>query len=963
MRWTVWTRFIAAGICSVAVFGVANAGKLVAEAPVTVLDRDWVEEADFDADPTLYATELQTIVIDLEDHDNSRSRGRVQTNTVRFLVEESREFAFCIGENDAHLLRLHLKRAGSQGKQQGRRNLLKHSRGRDCPQVQLEPGRYELIIKHDSHSVPAGGKKAFLYDPESPALLGSDASSGIPAAMSFVASNGKFISGDSNANIVNANAAGVGRTEVWEVAQFQNASGYTLTQNNTGGRVQIDARVANLAPALGPVYLYTQKIGTNPQDAEFTIQQQSGWNFTMDAYVNSQSANGSSTTAKGAVFLDGSNQLTQAYGQVREPLQARQKIFDCSAGCGSSNLPLAAGEVALFSSCNYKGEGAAAITSIEQFVALDATTPGQTVRSIRLGPDTFVELFSDTGFGGDPQGFSEDQSCLSTPATVGSFNIVTSARTFVLDTDRCVNCTLDGIDFSGVNLDNGVFSHSSFANANLNGTSFASATLNAVALSGANMTGADFSQANLTGAVIDGGLMANAGLEGANLTSAIISITDADNLSATDFSGSVLHCASFRYSDISAAIFDVQADIKRDFTCYLNLSSTKFDYGKFDVTDWRYFDLSASDVSNVPDPLSTIDAPLDWSGIVLNNVQWLEGKQLDAINLGCYARQETQTTVCPDSIGTKACSTLQEVNLVKASLINACINTASMEGAFLTSANLDGANLSSALLKATESGSPATLQGAFMRNANISNADLTGVTANNVNFYTVSGGKADATGITATGADFSNSYMAFADFSGGDNASNLQSSNWTNTMLLGANFQNADLSKNTSGGVNSGTNTRFIGAYMHATQFDTQSVLTTVNFTNTYWDELGAGGKFNFLIPQQNLGFRGYWKDIDLPECPPDVMYTSGNPPPSGVTDAENTCPDGGPGPCDGKWGEAGQDISLAYFLSAIPPAFPPQPSSVPDEEKCSTNFSDPNPQDFCWITANSPSLCSENPQ
>ena len=361
-------------------------------------------------------------------------------------------------------------------------------------------------------------------------------------------------------------------------------------------------------------------------------------------------------------------------------------------------------------------------------------------------------------------------------------------------------------------------------------------------------------------------------------------------------------------------------------------------------------------MNNVPIALSSATEPLDLSGAVLSHVTWLAGKQLDYVNLGCHASQSDQTTACPTPNGLSVCATLQGTALNKTRLKNACLKSSSMEGVFLSASNLDGADMSGAQMSAIIGGKVATLDGAFMRNVNLANADLTGVSAQNIDFYTVSGGTANATNLTAPGANFTGAYLAYADFSG--STAILQSTNWSSTMALGVNFSQADFSINTSGGINSGTNTTFNGANLQGALFD-QSNLDSVNFTNTYWDVLGSGGKLNFLIPKPNIEFIGYWKDISLPECPPSVMYVSGNPPPMNVTNESNTCPDGGPGPCDTTWGDPIQDISLAFFKSSLPPLFP-QDTSVTADLQCSPSFSDPNPEDFCWITTNSPTLCPD---
>ena len=245
-----------------------------------------------------------------------------------------------------------------------------------------------------------------------------------------------------------------------------------------------------------------------------------------------------------------------------------------------------------------------------------------------------------------------------------------------------------------------------------------------------------------------------------------------------------------------------------------------------------------------------------------------------------------------------------------------------------------------------------------MRGVNLDKADLTGVKAQNINFFTA-GSKhvATATDVIAPGADFTGAYLVGADFSGTNSI--LQSTNWTNTMLMTANFDEADLRINTSGGVNSGTNTTFQGAYMYGSSFNSTK-LDDVSFYNTYWDALGVGGGLNLLMPKSNLSFRGYWKDLELPECPFTVEWDASLTPPLNVTNDNNTCPNGDNMNCDSVWGDPDQDISEAYYKSATPDDFPQDPNASPDNQ-CGNSTKDPNPKDYCWTSTSKSTTCPNN--
>jgi hypothetical protein len=80
---------------------------------VTTIDRPWLLESDFDADPALHATEGQVVVLELEERGDGQ--GVLRENTIRFLVEKERLFAFCIPVDDPHLVRLRLERGAGFG--------------------------------------------------------------------------------------------------------------------------------------------------------------------------------------------------------------------------------------------------------------------------------------------------------------------------------------------------------------------------------------------------------------------------------------------------------------------------------------------------------------------------------------------------------------------------------------------------------------------------------------------------------------------------------------------------------------------------------------------------------------------------------------------------------------------------------------------------------------------------------
>jgi uncharacterized protein YjbI with pentapeptide repeats len=848
-------------------------------------------------------------------------------NAIRFFVDEEKSFSFCVPETEQHIVRIELSRNGGD-------TVIISERGTACESVMLETGRYLLDIYHNGRGIDNDGVTAFLHQ-----SVASESGTYPPYDfMAYRARDNNFVtSATGSAKLVGTtpDVQDVGPEEIWYFGK--QTAHFTTTQGNGEG---LQLKFCHGSDGGNYLLAGGDKSACKFDSIETANIQWIPWHshFRFKLYLNDHGLSDNSS-ASGYLFVDEATDWKISWVGTDDIWTAEYYGFCYNGGCDPFDPPQ--GQVALYAECDFQGPAVifgADTPDMSLYERASAAGQGfaeDAIRSIRIGPNTEVTLFSDVQFQGTGITIAEHISCLDATELgndeLSSFKIISQEIVnYIISSKGCQHCVLSDLDFESQDFEDFDFSNSKLDSVNFSGT---------------NLTGAVFSNANLSDASF---LVAN--LTNANFSGARTS------LEATDFSGAIQECTNFSGTDLTSATF-VNNAIIRDFSCRLNLSSTTLNYNTFVDTDWRYFDLTSSIMHDVPIVLSSPTARLDLSGGIFNSVTWLVGKKLDGVNLGCYASEVDQTTVCPAPNGNKVCSTLQGIDLVGASLKNACLEQAAMEGAFLSASNLDGADLSGVQLKDFKEGNPATLDGAFMRNVNLSGADLTGVSANNVNFYTVAGGTADATGVIATGADFSGSYLAFADFSG--SASNLQSTTWTNTMLLGTNFEQADLSTNTSGGVNSGTATKFNGAYMQGTNF-ADAIIDNVNFTSTYWDTLGSGGSLNFLIPNQNLGFSGYWKDISLPECPLALEYDSGNPPPMNMTNSNNTCPNGGPGPCDSVWDDPLQAISLAFFQSAVPPLFP-QDDSATSENQCSSDFSDPNPEDFCWIITNNPSSCPEN--
>jgi uncharacterized protein YjbI with pentapeptide repeats len=837
---------------------------------VTTVERPWLAEEEFLDDEDLHATAGQTMVLDLE--GAASGQGAIRSNTVRLLVEEAREYSFCIPRDEANIQRVKVKRSGGP-------TVVNGAHGAACRPVLLEPGQYEVEIYHDTRGLIAGGRKAFVYRRSQSALGGSLTGPNLPQ-FDFMAiiSFGKFVSSAARSLSVPvmqmaAVSDDVGPGEVWRVTPVTDSK-FALT-SGTGAGVQIcsDENFELLTAGADEYCGYPYTSPDYVLRATFRREFVSGFSFGLQLAV---AQNGSFVNLPVFVNLSDGNYLS-AGGSILSSFTSAYSGYDCATTCTDATLPLSPGTIALYSQCNYQGKAIvfqANTPDLAIFNAAGAAGLGvgsDQARSVRVAPGTVAVLYPDAQYGGTALTAGANISCLEDTALgndeLSSFRIIDqSPINYILSSNGCRDCILTGIDFAGEDFDGFDFTGTSFAGANLISTSFQHATL----------SGTDFSGS-------------------------------ATQLAATDFTGALLACASFWNANVTSTIFD-NIVLTSSTSCRLDMEAATIDFTTFPPLNWRNTNLTASNMSNLPASLSTTMDPLDLFGTDLTEVQWLAGKTVDGVNLGCYANDSDPDTVCPTPSGTMTCSILQGTNLSGTSLKSACLKGANLQGAILNYANLDGADLESAALQATPNGSSAALNGAFMRDVSLRNADLTGVDANYTNFFSSSGGTADASNATMTGTRWANAYLANADFSDAV----LQGTVWTGAVLVGAIFNGADLSKNST--VEQVTD--FGGAFLHGADF-TNAVVTDADFTSSYWDLTGSAS-LTVLLQSGNKQFAGYWNDRAADECV-EASYSSPSTPP--LTSTTNICPDGYPGPCDAVWGNPVLPIEEAKPETAVWPA------------------------------------------
>jgi len=132
---------------------------------------------------------------------------------------------------------------------------------------------------------------------------------------------------------------------------------------------------------------------------------------------------------------------------------------------------------------------------------------------------------------GEPPVISLEESTAELPPTEPALSDLEK----LLKTNRCVGCTLTGIDLSGKKLkkaylERADLSGANLSDANLEGANFKGAKLKGANLEKANLEDTDFYKADLTGANFRKADLENAALEGALLTDAIFDGADMDGV-------------------------------------------------------------------------------------------------------------------------------------------------------------------------------------------------------------------------------------------------------------------------------------------------------------------------------------------------------------------------------------------------------------------------------------------------
>ena len=344
--------------------------------------------------------------------------------------------------------------------------------------------------------------------------------------------------------------------------------------------------------------------------------------------------------------------------------------------------------------------------------------------------------------------------------------------------------TLNGANLSSVNLVGSDLSDATFNQAKLTkaflGSNFSRAILNEADLSGATLAGADFTSAklnktNLTKATLTNVKLSGAILDEANFTDA--TLTNADltgaSLKKTILTNTKVTVGNFSNCDLTTPVFN-NTTLVHNESQRLICKNAKQNFSLI-AHDWQWIDLQNATVEQLPDPLSSVDRPLQATGANLSGLNLKEGVKLSHAILDH--------------------SVLDHLGLSNADLSDASLISASLHESTLTNVNLHKANLTGAQLGALDRkpGTAASMVNAYMPDANLTGANLYGVLANNIQFYG-SGARLDGSAILEE-AQLNNSNLSNMNLT----EAQLRGTNLSGSHLFNVKFNKANLSPSGAG--------------------------------------------------------------------------------------------------------------------------------------------------------------------
>jgi uncharacterized protein YjbI with pentapeptide repeats len=528
-----------------AVLGVAACSDDVGGAsPASVIDAPKNEETfierELAASPNLRVRLGNTVFLDLEGADQTATEdtGNPGEDVVPYTVGEGESIDVCLGEKRDGLAAIELVRADGK-------SVLSLAAGAPnrCASASLEPGDYDLHVKHDASTGVDAVKSVFLH-----------AGAPLQANGSCSADSRRIDPGDfpdSVWHIVDPGSESLPRPRgrisangrgpvVVEAYKNQEADPSRGLQFAAGAPPRVIHRAGDPSLVLGNENgLLSLRPVADSRATWHLIGRPSPWSF----FVLDDSPDSAGVLSFYLpTAVDGAG-----VGAINATNAANRPLFPVTFA--ARRVPadrvgeLKVGEVALFDTCNFGGTAWVINDSNASgpVLALPGLAGGP--KSIKVGCETYLRTWS----GPIPINTQEVQSDVACNPTNSFENVQVKRRSsVVVDVESCASCSFRNKDLSGKNLSRVQFINADFTDAKL---------------VNANATGASFLYSNLTrvdftGAMLDG--MTGSGIPKVLATGSIWrgASCRACELGTFDFTNADLSGAVFDAASLSSCVFD-----------------------------------------------------------------------------------------------------------------------------------------------------------------------------------------------------------------------------------------------------------------------------------------------------------------------------------------------------------------------------------------------------------------------
>lgn len=526
---------------------------------------------------------------------------------------------------------------------------------------------------------------------------------------------------------------------------------------------------------------------------------------------------------------------------------------------GADVPELQEGEMALFTDTDFRGRALVFIG--------DINLPGETydfdntISSIKFGPRTGAVMWDNTdkskanairleGVEYEPGSYA-NLSLLS-PGWNDKLSLIeiNSAKSILLSTRDGAYANLEGVELSGADLSGVWLSHS-----NLRGADLSGANLTDSHAGGTDFSEADLSRVDFSGAYVAWAYFSNATLTGADFSGADVKNSRFTHTSLVDSNGN------------PSVKFDSIMNTGQLFQNRTDFTDSTIGYGSFDISNWRYLNMTDAVIENIP-PSGLTGA--DFRGGIFQGVDF-SNLNLDGLKAGCDNGQCTDLSRADFNSSSLNQADLSLANLKGASLVGASVKEANLEKANLRGAGLNNADLSRSNLTnitadmttACNNDGRAEFDGAFLIDATLDGARLNCASFTYASIYKLGQG-VSMVDANLQGADLSNALLYGLDLSKGKLAqAHLSGANLVEADLTGADLTDAILTR----------------AFLQGADL-TEAILNKADLSraNLSFDGDGSSTTFNIIDETGNQVSKTYFYS--------PTVYTTA------VTSLDTICPD-----------------------------------------------------------------------